>query len=330
MDAVRRPSALCAGVIVADHVCPAIPDLPPPGGLTAVDELVLNIGGLAANASVILARLGASVQVCGRVGDDLFGRFVAETFEAAGVATDGLVVDPQRITSQTLILNVQGQDRRFIHCFGANAGLAVDDLQRACQRLDEAGDELRVFYLGGFLILPGLEIEPLRDLLRNLRRRGVVTLLDVATPGPADYLSPLRTVLPEVDVFLPNSDEAALILPDQPDDPLSHALAFRDLGARRSIVTCGDRGCVSVSDAGQYRVGTYDVEAIDGSGGGDAFDSGYLLGLLEGRDELDCLRFASALGASCVRALGTTAGIFQGRDELQDFLDRLPLDIQEI
>ena len=33
-------------------------------------------------------------------------------------------------------------------------------------------------------------------------------------------------------------------------------------------------------------------------------------GLLEGRSELDCLKLASAVGASCVRAIGTTAGVF--------------------
>ena len=144
-------------------------------------------------------------------------------------------------------------------------------------------------------------------------------MLDVATPGPADYLRHLRPVLPETDVFLPNTDEAALILGET--DPVRQAEAFRDLGARRVVITCGDRGAVAVSDALRVRLGTYPVAFVDGSGGGDAFDAGYIAGLLDGLPELDCLKLASAVGASCVRAVGTTAGIFT-RPEADAFIRR--------
>ena len=39
----------------------------------------LNIGGGASNTAVDLARLGVRAAICARVGDDIFGRFVAET-----------------------------------------------------------------------------------------------------------------------------------------------------------------------------------------------------------------------------------------------------------
>ena len=67
------------------------------------------------------------------------------------------------------------------------------------------------------------------------------------------------------------------------------------------------------------RLGTYPVSFVDGSGGGDAFNAGYIVGLLEGRSELDCLKLASAVGASCVRAVGTTAGVFT-RAEAEEFV----------
>ena len=63
------------------------------------------------------------------------------------------------------------------------------------------------------------------------------------------------------------------------------------------------------------------ISFVDGSGGGDAFNAGYIVGLLEGRSELDCLKLASAVGASCVRSVGTTAGVFT-RAEAEDFVRR--------
>ena len=118
-----RSPVVCAGLVVADHLCPPLDHLPRAGELVTVDELVLNIGGGAANTAVDLARLGVTAKIRARVGDDIFGRFATETLRAHNVDTSALKIDPELATSQTLIVNVRGQDRRFIHCVGANAGL---------------------------------------------------------------------------------------------------------------------------------------------------------------------------------------------------------------
>ncbi len=309
-NALSARPVVCAGILVADHLCTPIPHLPAAGELVAADDLVLNVGGCASNAAVVLARLGIAATICGKVGNDVFGRFVAESLVGFGVDVSALAIDPERATSQTLIINVKGQDRRFIHSFGANKGLSAADLDRVLT------PPPRVLYLGGYLILPGLDAEALAERFARARRAGTITVLDVATPGPAEYLHHLRPVLPETDVFLPNTDESALILGKT--DPLDQAKAFRDLGAKQVVITCGERGSVAISDALRVRLGTYPVEFVDGSGGGDAFDAGYIAGLLEGLSEIQCLKLASAIGASCVRAIGTTAGIFT-RPEAEAF-----------
>src|SRR6516225_2674185 len=84
---------VCAGMVVTDHLCTPIAHLPAAGELVAVDELVLNIGGGAANAAVDLTRLGIRPAICARVGDDAFGRFATETLIASGVDIRALKVD---------------------------------------------------------------------------------------------------------------------------------------------------------------------------------------------------------------------------------------------
>lgn len=320
-SARERVPAVCAGVLVADHLCSPIDRFPSPGEVVKADELVLNIGGLAANAAMNLARLGVRPSICGRVGDDVFGRFVADALNGRGIETSNLTVDPELPTSQSLIINVKGDDRRFIHSFGANAKFSARDLDAV---LDPPP---KVLFLGGYLILPDLDPELLADRFAKVRRSGGKTVLDVATPGPADYLPWLTPVLPETDVFLPNTDEAALILNEE--DPVRQALGFQDLGAHRVVVTLGDRGAISVSDSLRARVGAYSVPFVDATGGGDAFDSGYIAGLIDDLDEVDCLRLASALGASCVRAVGATAGIFT-RTEADEFIKQHALRIHRI
>jgi sugar/nucleoside kinase (ribokinase family) len=308
-------------MVVTDHLSTPIAHLPAAGELVAVDELVLNIGGGAANTAVGLSRLGVPAAVCARVGDDVFGRFATETLVVNGVDVRALKVDPQRTTSQTLIINVRGEDRRFIHAIGANLGFVTTDLD------DVLATPPRVLYIGYFLLLPGLDAAGLAERFAAARAKGTRTVLDVALPGPGDYLESLRVVLPHTDVFLPNSDEAALILGET--DPVRQAQAFHDLGARRVVITRGNEGAVAVSDALRVRLGSYPVPFVDGSGGGDAFVSGYIAGLLDDLPELDCLKLASAVGASCVRAVGTTAGIFT-RPEADAFIAQHELPVESI
>lgn len=321
LSATPRPAVACAGMVVVDHVSPPMDHMPCPGELIAVDELILNIGGGAANTAVDLTRLGVGVSICARVGDDILGRFATETMVANGVDVRALKVDPQAATSQTLIVNVRGEDRRFIHSLGANRDFTPADVEAI---LDPAP---RVLHIGYFLILPKLAAAGLAVCFARARRSGTKTLLDVATPGPGNYLEPLRAVLPHTDVFVPNTDEAALILGEH--DPVRQALAFHDMGARRVVVTRGERGVISVSDDHRLEVQAYPVDFVDGSGGGDAFNAGYIVGLLEDRSEIDCLKLASAIGASCVRAVGTTAGVFT-RAEAEVFIRGQEIDVRAL
>ena len=315
------PEVGCAGMVVIDHVTPPIDRLPRSGELVPVEHLVLSTGGGAANTAVDLAKLGVPVRLCARVGDDIFGRFAAETLLAHGVDTTALHVDANHETSQTLIVNVRGEDRRFIHCLGANRAFTSADLDTI---LDPPP---RVLHIGYFLLMPGLDTAGLAQRLARARQLGTITLVDVATPGPGNYLEPLRTVLPHTDVFVPNTDEAALILGE--NDPVRQAIAFHKMGASRVVITCGERGLVSVSDHLRVALPAFPVPFVDGTGGGDAFNAGYILGMLEGRSELDCLKLASALGASCIRAIGATAGVFT-RAEAVEFLSRHDLPMHTL
>jgi sugar/nucleoside kinase (ribokinase family) len=317
----NSPPVVCAGLVVADHVSPPLDHLPRPGELIAVDDLLLNIGGGAANTAVDLSRLGVTAAICARVGDDIFGRFATETLRGRGVDCSALKTDPTQPTSQTLILNVRGQDRRFIHTVGANRGFLAEDLDAVLAMAP------RVLHIGYFLILPKLDAHGLAERFRRARAAGTLTLLDVATPGPGQYVDRLRVVLPETDIFVPNTDEAELILGEP--DPVRQAQAFREMGARRVVITLGESGVVSLSDELEVRLGVYPTAYVDGSGGGDAFNAGYIVGLLEGRPELECLKLASAAGASCVRAVGTTDGVFT-REEADAFIGRHELVVEPL
>src|SRR5437868_13108789 len=121
---------LCAGIVVADHVCTPVSHLPAAGELVMADGMLLTIGGCAANAAVDLVKMGVPTAVVGRVGADVFRRVVTQMLQDAGVDVSLVQPTPGADTSQTLIVNVTGDDRRFIHTFGANGEFRAADIPR--------------------------------------------------------------------------------------------------------------------------------------------------------------------------------------------------------
>ena len=173
MASGARASVVCAGVVVADVFVPPLPRLPEPGELVATEDFVVETGGCAANAGIALARLGVRPTVVAKVGDDLFGDFVERELSAAGVDVSGIGRAAGLGTSKTVIVPVTGEDRRYIHTFGANAALGAADIASAILTPPD------VLYVGGFLVLPALRQDELAEQLRRARQSGTRVVLDV-------------------------------------------------------------------------------------------------------------------------------------------------------
>jgi len=291
------------GILVADFICSPIDRLPRAGELTLAERFALRIGGCAANTGVDLRRLGRTVAVAGKVGADLFGDFIVSELGRAGIraAVARAAAHP---TSATMIVNVRGEDRRFIHCIGANADFRLADIDLSL--LEGA----RILYLGGFMLMPAFTAADLASLFSAARGRGIRTVLDVVIPvGHSGLDAGFAEVLRHTDVFLPNSDEARALTGES--DPFRQASALARFNAEGMvIVTMGAEGLVAIRGNEALRAGAYRVESIDESGAGDAFCAGVIAGILEDWPLERIIRFASAVGASCTRALGCTDGVF--------------------
>lgn len=315
-----RLDVLCAGILVADLFVPPLPRLPAAGELLKIDPPQLAVGGCAFNAAVDLARLGLRIGVAGPVGRDLFGEFVRRDLAGRGLADlSGIREIAGLPTAQTVILPVTGEDRRFVHSVGANAGFRVADVDRAVVAAS------RALYVGGYGILPAFDPAELGGLFAFARAKGVRTVLDVAGVAAGSGPTMLGPVLPHVDAFLPNEDEARLLT--GLDDPVAQARRFVAIGAAVAVVTRGGDGLAAATRDGAWTAPAFPVEVVDGSGSGDAFDAGFILGLLEGWDLGRTLGFAAAVGASCCRRLGTTDGVFT-RAEAEAFVARYPFALR--
>lgn len=295
---------ICAGILVADIFSRPLASLPKAGELKTTERFLLSAGGCAANTAASLRRLGQSVGVLGKVGRDPFGDFVVAELQRQGVVTSHIKRSSESHTSETFILNVRGEDRRYLHYIGANADFSLADIEL------EVLDPARVLYVGGYLAMPAFSANDLIGLFEQAKRKNLTTVLDVVVPANSDAAKEqFRAVLEHADYFLPNEDEARWIT--GLDDSLQQAKALAKLAPRcTSVVTRGPRGAILARAGEVVDVGGHPMEAIDGSGAGDAFAAGLITGLLQDWPLQDTLEFASAVGASCTRAVGCIDGVF--------------------
>lgn len=291
-----RADVVCLGILVADVIARPVDALPPRGTLALVDSIALRGGGCALNTSSALAKLGLAASALGKIGADPFGDFILGLLGTRGVADGGIVRDPTAATSASVALVDATGERTFLHVKGANAEIRIEEL-------GEAPFTGRALHLAGALVLDALDGEPTAALLAEARRRGIHTSLDTVFDGSGRW----ERVLPALahcDLFTPGIEEAYAISGER--DPARAAERLRELGTTVAAVTGGEEGCW-VSGLGH--VPALPVDAVDGTGAGDAFAAGFLYGRLAGMPLEWCARFANAAGALATTAVGAFEGV---------------------
>ena len=305
----------CVGILVADLFASPIQRLPHPGELTPTSSLVMSVGGSAANTAAALRILGQRVEVAGKVGMDMQGDFVTAELQRQGIGVSHIKRTAKCATSGTVILSVAGEDRRYLHCIGANAEFELDDLD--CQMVEGA----QVLYVGGYLAMPSFTASQLTALFRRAKSFGRTTVLDVAMPAGAGYgMDDVAPALAYTDYFLPNNHEAARLTGYGDERRQAKCLGEANYECV-VVITRGAKGSLALQGDDFIDLPPYDMESVDESGAGDAFAAGLIVAVREKWDLERALRFAAAVGASCTRSMGCAAGVFTF-DEANAFLER--------
>jgi sugar/nucleoside kinase (ribokinase family) len=282
------------GNVQLDVLASPVVALPDPGGDDIVDRIAVRPAGAAGNVSLALAGLGVRHRLFGAVGDDQAGLWVAAELRRAGVAEDLLVAEGQA-TGISIALEAPGRERAFLTAHGVLTGYGEDDVPEVATRCD-------LFLLTGHFSLPGLRGTGTPHLLQRARERGATTLFDTGwdpEDWKGDAAQEVLSVLPLVDVFLPNEPEA-LALAGTPD--IREALAFlQGWCPGWVVVKLGERGVLARDGRGEELVVRAPaVEAVDTTGAGDSLAAGMLAALATGADMRTALEFGVRVASTVV------------------------------
>jgi sugar/nucleoside kinase (ribokinase family) len=262
------------------------------------EEATLTLGGSGSIFACAAARLGLRVAIAGVVGDDVFGGYVRDRLGAQGVDTRGLVVRTGRPTGVSVVLS-RPDDRGTYTAPGTIAELRASDVDRSILAA------ARHVHVASYFLLRGLG-PGLPELFDEARAGGATTSVDPNWDPTQRWDDGVRELLGRVDLFLPNATEAVRIAGVDAVGEAVRRLAA--LGPAVAVKLGGEGGLVRRGDE-TARADGLDVEVVDTTGAGDAFDAGFVLGLLEGWPLRRSLAFASACGGLSCRAVGGVDGL---------------------
>ncbi len=288
---------LCVGNAVADTIARPVDRLPRPGTLRRVDAIELHPGGNAVNAAIDMARLGVKAGVVIGLGRDGFGEYLRRRLETEGVNTAGVVITDRHQTAATVVTVTADGERAFTHVTGAGAAITDRSVPDALLR------RYKVLHLCGYYLMPNLDGHPAVRLLKRAKRLGLTTTFDTSWDERERWRL-LKICLPYVDYFLPSIEEAGRAFGSS--NPRTVANAALAAGVRKAVVlTRAGKGCYALARNGiPVEVPGFRVRPVDATGAGDAFDAGFVAGLLRGFDLATCCRLGNAAGALSVSALG--------------------------
>jgi ribokinase len=293
-----------AGEVYVDHIFTDFDHVPLPGEEVFAEQYRREAGGGTVNTACALARLGHHSSIFGVFGED------EESWLRLRLSSFGVHVEhavSSQLPNALTVSMSTTSDRSFLSYAGANRLLekyvTVPETVAALSMADHI-----------HFAMP-LEVELAKVLLPGLRSAGCTLSID---PGWRKdwFLNPENLdVLRMVDLFLPNESEAQLLTGHK--NPEQALRACAELGLEHTVIKLGPRGAVAFRHDRLYSVAPPDVQVVDTTGAGDAFDAGFIDAWLSGADIEEQLRRACICGSLSTRAHGALTAL-PFREEMID------------
>ena len=309
------------------------------GGKTEVGDLVLSVGGDAANAAVTFARQGFQASAFIKIGGDANGQAVFNDLVQEGVRPIFKPEKETKMDASVILLSPSGE--RTILVFRAiSKSLAKKDLNATN------------FDFNAAYVAPGhIEFSLINEAISRLKKKNCFVAMNPSGFYLKMGAEKLRPILKNLDLIISNREEAATLTGKKYEDEKGIFKKFDELVHGLAVMTDGPKG-VMVSDGKKiYRAGIYKEKRVaDRTGAGDSFGSGFTAGILrkfsignfqfssKGKrvnfNEEDikyAIRLGSANATSNVEQVGAQTGILTRRQfETQARWKNLPVKTYKI
>lgn len=269
-------------------------------------------GGSAANTINGLAKLGIKSAFIGKIGDDELGAEFAKDQLTSGVRP--ILLSSAVPSGRAMVLISNDAERTFAVYLGAAVELCAQDLK------EEMFGDYSYFHIEGYMMQ---NHELFENAVKHAKNAGMKVSMDMASYNVVgenrDFLT--RMLKNYIDIVFANEDEAKAFTGLEPDLALHELATFCDI----AVVKIGKSGSMVKQRENYYPIAPTDEVAVDATGAGDMYASGFLFGLSKGLPLEKCGEIGSICSGKVVEVVGAKMSDSTW-DELRTQINRIVND----
>ncbi|NFH88887.1 5-dehydro-2-deoxygluconokinase [Clostridium botulinum] len=264
------------------------------------------LGGSPANIAVGLSRLGKKVGFIGKVSKDQFGKFVVDYFNNEGIDTSQMKYAENGESLGLTFTEIASPTESSILMY--RNGIA--DLELDVNEIDEEYiKSTKAIVISGTALAKSPSREAALKALELAKKNDTVVIFDVDYREynwkNKDEIAIYYSIVgKQSDIVMGSREEfdlmESLIVKEKSTDEES-AKRWLDFGNKIVVIKHGKDGSTAYTNDGKsYKIKPFPVKLLKSFGGGDAYASAFIYGILEEWDIMDALEFGSASAAMLV------------------------------
>jgi len=288
------------------------------GAKYKIEERYETIGGCAANVACGLAKLGTDVSCYSHIGYDEISNWIISELEKNKVGV-GLITKETNCVSDlsAIIVDKNSADRVIFSNQKANAKLEVQP-----EKLE--GTEW--VFIGD---LHGQWQEKLDVIVAAAQEKNIRIAYNPRQANIHDDPNKIIQVISFTEVLFLNKDEAIELVSTLDHNPPAEDLEKEEfllselfqLGSKIVVITDGLRGAWVYNGEQILHTPGIKVLAVDSTGAGDAFCSGFLASYLKEKTLEECLQWGIANSSNEVQYYGSIEGLLDENSILEKIKD---------
>ena len=276
------------------------------GSKIGVEDICFLTGGGGTNTAATFSNQGFKTAFCGMVGDELAGESLIEELKKLKIDTKFIFKTKKKTTNYSVILSSGIRERTILTYRGAAGELSSKDIPWS--KLDA-----KWLYLAP---LSG-KLSFLSEKIINFAKKNGMKV--AMNPGASQLSLPktrLERILKNIDLLFLNQEEASILTKIPYKNEKEIFKKIDKLVPGIFIMTKGSKGVV-VSDGKQlYKSEIIKIKAVDWTGAGDSFASGFLSGLIFSKGDIKyAIQLGIANSAACLSVLGAKNGLLKKKDK---------------
>ena len=244
-------------------------------------------GGAPANVAVAASRLGATAGFIGKVGNDAFGRSLADTLKKDNVDISGLVFDDEEPTTMAIVAVDESGEREFSFYRnpGADTQLTAEEAVEALSR-----ENPKILHVGSLSMTTSPAKEACEAAVKYAKENGAAISYDpnyraALWDSEERAVEMMRSLLPYADILKVSDEEMVMLTGSEDFEEGSRILA--EYGAGLVLVTLGGAGVFVRMGEKTATVPGFSVKVADTNGAGDTFLGAMLMQIATGSLETD-------------------------------------------